>query len=343
MTTKQSAIAPKKSPTAKLARKTAAEKPAAGKATRVKRTVLQAAKAARLLQEAEAKQIANAQKAEEKAAKQKAERDKKVREREVARQAREAKRLREKEEKAKARKLAREQKAKPPRMPRPGLPIIKKDMELDEAMMRKDWSERPLTGRDLDTLCRRFRLNPSEFASALGLQNRFEFMKLLKTARVLPFDVEMLARLYEMSPSPAPWVSHSADQAFQSMYGDALAEFDSDEVENAYARTLFYARFTGALDRSSSTAYRWVEEEGKARLVISLFLRKLMSMDEPLQVLEDLARLVHANRGGDFEKRSPYPERGAHVSRRGRVAKVDRLLHKVRGATLPIDIKPIVL
>ena len=343
MSPKQSAPAPKKSPTNKAARKTAAKKQAAGKAPRVKRTVLQAAKAARLLQEKEARQIAKAQAAEEREAKKKADRDQKIRERETARAAREAKRLRDKEEKAKARKLEREQKVKPPRMPRPGLPIIKKDMELDEAMMRKDWSERPLTGRDLATLVNRIRISHSEFASAMGLQNRFAFMKLLKTAKVLPFDVEMLARLYDMSPAPAPWVSHSADQVFQTLYGGALARFKRDAEEAAYARTLFYARFTGALDRSSSTAYRWVEEEGNARLPISLFLRKLMSMPKPLQALEDLARLVHKNRGGDFERRAPYPERDGHQGRRGRAAKVDRVAHKVRGASLPIQIQPVLL
>ena len=353
MSTKQSAPAPKKHATAKAAVKTA-HKPAA-KSRRAPRrtptvkpgTISRAANAAALKQEREAKNLARAQLREAAEAKKKAERDERIRQREAERLAREAKRARVKEEEAQAKKAEREkrraEKAKTPRVPRPGLPVVKKDMVLDEPTIRKDWSERPLTGRDLDTLCKRFRLNPSEFASALGLQNRFEFVKLLKTAKVIPFDVEMLARLYDISPTPAPWVSYSAEYAFQELYGAALAEFNQEEEEQAYARTLFYARFTSSLDRSSSTAYRWVEEEGKARLVIALFLRKLMSMENPLQVLEDLTRLVHKNRGGDFEKRAPYPQPGAHLSRRGRVAKVNRVANKVRGASLPIDIKPFVL
>lgn len=229
-----------------------------------------------------------------------------------------------------------------PRPPKPGLPVLKKGMELEESRMGDSWDERPLTGRDLDVLCRRFLLNPSEFASALGLQNRFQFTKLLKRAEVVPYDVEMLARLYIKSPSPAPWERHSAEQAFQEMYGPLVESFSYVPEERAYARTLFYTRFTAAMDRSGSTAYRWVETKGDSRLVVSLFLRKLMSLKHPRETLEELARLVHKNRVGDFDKRAPYPVPGARYNRRGRIPKVDRGSGTDRDA-LPLNIKPFVL
>lgn len=277
----------------------------------------------------------------------KEEREKKARDRVAARLEREAEKERKKkaarEERIAQRELRRANRGVTPRTPRPGLPEIKKGRVLSESEMRRDWTERPLTGRDLDTLCRRFGLNSSEFSAQLGLQNRFQFVNLIKTAEVVPFDVEMLARLYEMSPSPAPWIGYSADQAFQTLYGPALEEFKGSEEDLAYARTLFYARFTAALDRSSSTAYRWVEDEGKARLVIALILRKLMSMDKPLETLEALTRLVHKVRQGDFEARAPYPKHGARLTRRGRAAKLNRTANKQRGTELPIDIQPLVL
>lgn len=354
-TKKQSALSPKKSAAAKApmrvraasgkvpAKRTKAPSAAPAKARALSREAREAA--ARQLKEA--KRLERQQEQERAAAQARAERDAKARERVAARLEREAERERKKQEarekRAAERELRRAARAGRPRAPRPGLPKIKKGRMLQEVDMRKDWSARPLTGRDLDALGRRFRLNSSEFSSALGLQNRFQFVSLIRTAAVVPFDVEMLARLYEMSPSPAPWVSYSADQAFQTLYGPALEEFSGDEEDLAYARTLFYARFTASLDRSSSTAYRWVEDEGKARLVIALFLRKLMSMDKPLETLENLTRLVHKVREGDFDLRAPYPQQGARLTRRGRAAKLNRTANKQHGSGLPIDLKPLVL
>lgn len=253
----------------------------------------------------------------------------------------------QKQKDAEARKaqraLKKNEKEKQPRAPKPGLPVLKKGMHLDESRIGTSWDERPLTGRDLDVLCRQFLLTPSEFASALGLQNRFQFTQLLKRAEVVPYDVEMLARLYVMSPSPAPWQRYSAEQAFQEMYGSLVESFSTDPQERAYARTLFYTRFTAAMDRSGSTAYRWVEDKGDSRLVVSLFLRKLMSMKNHRATLEYLARLVHKNRLGNFDERAPYPVHGARLTRRGRIPKVDRGGGKSRDTQLPLDIKPFVL
>jgi flagellar biosynthesis GTPase FlhF len=350
---KQSAPSPKKTvapkaPSRAVRAKAPAKRTKAKPGTPVKsRALTKLAREAAAQKLKESKRLERLQERERAEARAKADREERARQRVADRLEREAEKERKKkaarEERIAERELRRANKPVRPRTPRPGLPEIKKGRVLPEEEMRKDWTERPLTGRDLDTLCRRFGLNSSEFSAQLGLQNRFQFVNLIRTAEVVPFDVEILARLYEMSPSPAPWISYSADQAFQTLYGPALEEFSGSEEDLAYARTLFYARFTAALDRSSSTAYRWVEDEGKARLVIALILRKLMSMNEPLKTLEDLTRLVHKVRGGNFENRAPYPMQGARLYRRGRAAKLNRTANKQRGNELPIDIQPLVL
>ena len=223
-----------------------------------------------------------------------------------------------------ARKEAKAAKKLAGKLARPGVPTIKKDMEVDHVELLKPWSERPLTGLDVDTLCKRFDLNASEFAAALGLQNRFEFAKMLRSSKVVPFDVEMLCRLYDESPSPAPWRKYGADQVFKLMYGtfiDQVCELEGDE-DRDYIEIQFTKRFTAALDRSSSTAYRWMlKKEGSgARLVIDLLLRKIMSMPDPREVLERISTLVHRVRGGDFELRGPAPVPGAPRSKRGRAS-----------------------
>ncbi|TAL65688.1 MAG: hypothetical protein EPN79_10940 [Burkholderiaceae bacterium] len=209
--------------------------------------------------------------------------------------------------------------------PRAGTPLIKKDMVLGNEALKAPWSMRPLTGADLDALGKRFGLNASEFSSALGLQNRFAFTVLLRTSKVIPFDVEVLARLYEMSPTPAPWQSYTAEQVFKTLYEPLLDKFDGPE-DVAYARTLYYSRFTATIGRSSATAYRWVENSGKARLVVVLLLRKIMSMPHPRETLERVAALVMRVRGGDLNLRAPIPQPGQRVHRRGRVADVSRLI-----------------
>lgn len=227
---------------------------------------------------------------------------------------------------------------------RPGLPTIKKDMELEHAELLKPWTERPFTGRDVDALCKSFDLNASEFASALGLQNRFAFSKLLRSTRVVPFDVEMLCRLYEESPSPAPWRAYEADQVFKAMYSGMIDDFVSSGGERAHAEMVFSKRFTSALDRSSSTAYRWMEkaEGGGSRLVIELLLRKVMSVPEPRMTLERLSTLVHRVRGGDFERRAPIPDPTAPRSLRGRTPGSARTGAR-RGAVMPLAIRPLTL
>lgn len=247
-----------------------------------------------------------------------------------------AERLARKEEKA-AKKLAR-------KLGRPGVPTIKKDMEIDHAELLKPWSERPLTGRDVDTLCKRFELNASEFASALGLQNRFAFAKLLRSSKVIPFDVEMLCRLYDESPSPAPWRKYEADEVFKAMYGSLIDQVCKQGVneDRDYIEIQFSKRFTSALDRSSSTAYRWMEKtEGSgARLVIDLLLRKVMSMPNPREALERVSTIVHRVRGGDFETRGPAPVPGAPRSKRGRAS--GRSAAR-RDSAMPLPIRPLTL
>jgi len=227
------------------------------------------------------------------------------------------------------------------RTKRDGLPTIKKDMVIEHTELLKPWSERPFTGRDLDVLSKRYGLNAAEFSAALGLQNRFQFTKLLRTSRVVPFDVEVLARLYESSPSPAPWRAYTADEVFKTLYGPLIDKFGSTPEDRAFAETHYSVRFTASLDRSSSTAYRWIDTDGGARMVIALLLRKVMSMPHPRETLERVSALVHKVRGGDFEKRAPVPVPGMQYGRRGRVPGATRSTS--RESAMPLAVRPITL
>ena len=204
-----------------------------------------------------------------------------------------------------------------------GRPKILKETHLDDQNMLLPLNERPLTGRDLATLSRKFELTVSEFGAALGIQNDYTLAKTMKNPTVVPFDVEMLARMYMDHPSPTPWPPKSPKLVFDTLYRPMLDRFE-DERERAYARSALFSRFTATMDRSSSTAYRWMESKGNSRLVVTLLLRKTMSLAQPLEELERLAALVHYVRGGDFDLRGPRPVLGIEIKRRGRLPVLER-------------------
>lgn len=288
-------------------------------------------------QRREKRELERAERAAQALLKKELEKKERLAERERKKKLREAEKLaerqRRKEEKA-AKRLARKQ-------GRPGLPTIKKDMEMEHSELLKPWSQRPLTGLDVDVLCKRFDLNATEFAAALGLQNRFQFAKLLRSSKVIAFDVEMLCRLYEEMPAPAPWRKYSAEEVFRTLYGASNDRICEQGEDREYIELQYSKRFTSAFDRSSSTAYRWMEksEGGGARLVIDVLLRKIMSMPNPREALERVATLVHRVRGGDFEQRAPEPMPGATRSRRGRVGRSAAR----RGEVMPLALRPVTL
>ena len=204
-----------------------------------------------------------------------------------------------------------------------GRPKILKETLLDDFNMLLPLSERPLTGRDLATLSRKLELTVSEFGAALGIQNDYTLSKTMKNPTVVSFDVEMLARMYMDHPSPTPWPPKSPKLVFDTLYRPLLDRFE-DEKARAYARSALFSRFTATMDRSSSTAYRWMESKGNSRLVVTLLLRKTMSLAQPFEELERLAALVHYVRGGDFDLRVPIPVPGVEIKRRGRSPVLDR-------------------
>lgn len=198
-----------------------------------------------------------------------------------------------------------------------GAPMVKKGDALTNQALLQNWRKRPMVGRDLHAISKELGLTAAEFGTALGIANDHNLSLLMKSNEVLAYDVEMLARIYVSYPSPAPWIQVNPKDLFDKLYGPYLRKF-KDEQDRAYARTNCFTRFTATVDRSSSTAYRWIDGKGRSRLTMVLLLRKISEFKRPLEELEDLARLMHMVRGGNFERRGPLPPHGEKVVRRGR-------------------------
>lgn len=204
-------------------------------------------------------------------------------------------------------------------------PTILVGAPLEESRLTHDWSERLLVGRDLDAFRKQWHLTTPEFYVAFGLANQQQAAELLRSSAVVRYELEMLARLYALNPGPAPWLPWKPPEAFAAIYEEALWGFNGCAEEFAYARGKFAIRFVAAFDRSPATSYRWLEHgDDDVRMPVAIFLRKLRDMEHRQQVLEDLARTVHAVRGGDFEMRAPAPSPGERAFARGRQLPVQR-------------------
>ncbi len=194
-----------------------------------------------------------------------------------------------------------------------GLPV---DLSTDSAA-------RPLTGMDVDSFRARHQLMVSDIVYLFALPGSSQYNRVVRgdrSPRPLPYIREFLLRICDRYPTPPPWRNVGMREAFELLYGPALQPF-ADSPQAGAARVMAYARFTALLGRSSFSAYRWIEKAGRAKPEMARTLAKIVERDDPRTAAEDVARVVWAVRGVDFDKTFPAPT--AHSiptqKRRGRV------------------------
>lgn len=191
----------------------------------------------------------------------------------------------------------------------------------------EDISARPLSGQDLWRFRSRHQLQTHDAIYALGIQNSAIYNKLSKITSPdkLPFVLEMLIRLYDRHPGHAPWGEVTAMQAFDRIYGEHQRMFRGTSHEKE-ARLALYRRFTALFGRSVFTAYRWLESDGKGKQAVNKIFQKLLTLENPRKVLEDIAKLMYRVRGVDLDQMCPLPslENPPAPRRRGPLSKKER-------------------
>lgn len=191
----------------------------------------------------------------------------------------------------------------------------------------EDISARPMSGQDLWRFRSRHQLQTHDAIYALGIQNSAIYNKLSKISAPdkLPFVLEMLIRLYDRHPGHAPWGEVTAMQAFERVYGEHQRMFRGTSHEKE-ARLALYRRFTALFGRSVFTAYRWLESDGKGKQAVNKIFQKLLTLENPRKVLEDIAKLMYRVRGVDLDQMCPLPtlENPPAPRRRGPLPKAER-------------------
>lgn len=168
-----------------------------------------------------------------------------------------------------------------------------------------DLSERPMTGHDIARWRARHKLQTSDSIYALCIQNSAKYNEMLNRES-LPFTLELLIRLYDISAEHAPWKLVSPKQAYTMLYGDVETLFTGSPYAKE-VRLALYRRFTGGMGRSVYTAYRWVQSDGNAKSQVGKIFSKLALMQNPRQVLESIVRTMFHTRREDFDQMFPLP------------------------------------
>lgn len=201
-----------------------------------------------------------------------------------------------------------------------------------------DVGKRPLTGMDVDNFRARHQLMVSDMVHLLALPGSSGYNRVVRgtgTPTPLTYIREFLLRMCDRYPSPPPWIHTTMRQAFEKLYGPALAPFEGQPHAGA-ARVMAYARFTALLGRSSFSAYRWIEQAGRAKPEMQRALAKVLEQENPRQAAEDVARTIWAVRGVDFDQAFPLPTQTnlPTQKRRGRVpdARISRVTRFSRKA-----------
>jgi hypothetical protein len=167
--------------------------------------------------------------------------------------------------------------------------------------------KRPMYGQDLLAFRSRHNLRVEDVIYALAFATMASFTK-TANLRLLPYDREVLMRLYDRMPGPTPWKRVTPRDAFFLFYEDLLKQFDEKSPSFAPARTMLFARFTAMLGRTVFRGYSWIEGHGKTDGVVAKILTKACSFPDPRDALESAARTTWALRGVDFDAEYPLPD-----------------------------------
>lgn len=186
-----------------------------------------------------------------------------------------------------------------------------------------DTSKRPLAGPDVERWQAKHRLMRHDVIYALGLQNVAKYNALLRSSEV-GFATELLIRLYDRFPQHAPWTTVTPKEAFEIIYGDVLRDFEGTPFAKD-VRLALYRRMTQAFGRHVSTAYRWDQSDGNAKISVKKILSIVCGQSNPRDALEATVRQMFKVRGKDFDAEVPLPTRDSppQPRKRGRRARQD--------------------
>lgn len=173
-------------------------------------------------------------------------------------------------------------------------------------------SRRPMIGLDIEEWRAELAMPKFDTQHALGFRNSNHYNKICNL-ELLPFELELLVRLYEDNPVARGWSRYSLVELFNVMYAHDRDVFKGTPHEK-HAQVDLGNRFTKLLGRSPARQYSWLKEgpptatkELKAYAVIECILSKLHQVKNPRETLERVSKMAWALRGVDIDTLYPVP------------------------------------
>jgi len=191
-----------------------------------------------------------------------------------------------------------------------GLPLASKSPPIEDGMRLSDevlalgWHERPLVWSDLPLFEARHGRNAHDMIYDLGMHQAGHYRSRVSLHEVLPFDIELLVRLYDRYPSSCTWTCPTLQDMFYRIYGSAIEALEPALRDRA--RTAYGMRFARLLGRAPTVQYRWLwntamqDKSGSTRRIsniISKIHEASLTGEQPRVVLEDLSVRMWALRG----------------------------------------------
>lgn len=182
--------------------------------------------------------------------------------------------------------------------------------ELPPEVEALPFGERPMIWRDLPQFSSRHGRTIADIVYDLALLTSHAYAKKTPNRVVVPLDLEVLTKLYDMYPSSCAWKRPDIRGTFEFLYGKAIAEFD--EKYESIARLAMGRRYARMLGRVDTAQYRWLaEEDGKITRRLENILAKIHAITDtgadPLEVFESIATRSWALRGVDIDADVPMP------------------------------------
>ncbi|MBQ0916859.1 hypothetical protein KBW71_00145 [Hydrogenophaga aromaticivorans] len=189
----------------------------------------------------------------------------------------------------------------------PKKPLIKDGMELLPEVERLDLNQRPMIWCDLPVFAAKHSRTAMDMMYDLGLNTPYLYQRDAQRRSVVPYDLELLMRMYDMDPSSCSWNRPTLREVFDLLYGDVLRGFPEELFAKA---TLAYgARFARMLGRATTVQYRWLMDDSSSTRRISNIVTKIRAVElagrSAIQTFESLAIVMWARRGYDVN--AGYP------------------------------------
>lgn len=189
------------------------------------------------------------------------------------------------------------------------VPVYKENSELPPEIEALAIEHRPMIWRDLSEFCARHSRTIADIVYDLALLTSHAYATKTPQRTVMPFDLELLARLYDLYPSSCAWKRPDVRDTFEILYGEHINSFE--KKYQAVARLALGRRYARLLGRVDTAQYRWLADGGQITRRLSNILAKIDAIagtgDDPREVFERVAKHVWTLRGVNIDAEVPMP------------------------------------